>query len=282
MFGSALLISLAVTGVDFGWDQTPDGQFCYIVQVSPDQIANMREDAGVIVESRVPKHLQNKIQKIRIQVGNNALPRIPADPEDALRPTPASSIEDSNFTNSSLQGPLTNSSASDDREYDEDDSNSFSDQRRTTSPLSDRLSDTFATQSEPEPNGWAPLSNPKPKRRIGFSRDDDRPFTPTPSYPYKGSLTANRSDDHLYASFDGYPINSRSLGSTSIPGRSDSSIPLGAERKWGVLLATLLCLCASVALNFYLGWLAWGYYLRYRDVIEQLRSTSWSPMTARI
>ncbi|MCA9189941.1 MAG: hypothetical protein KDA99_30160, partial [Planctomycetales bacterium] len=46
------------------------------------------------------------------------------------------------------------------------------------------------------------------------------------------------------------------------------------KKMWGPLFAALLALFASVALNFYLGWITWDTYDRYQDLISDLREST--------
>ncbi len=46
------------------------------------------------------------------------------------------------------------------------------------------------------------------------------------------------------------------------------------DRPWGPLTFALLLLFASLGGNFYLSWLAWDFYIRFRTLLVETSSTS--------
>jgi hypothetical protein len=59
---------------------------------------------------------------------------------------------------------------------------------------------------------------------------------------------------------------------TSAPSSSRSHDDEPEEKPWLPLAFSLLLLFGSIGLNFYLGWISWGFYLRFRSLAEQVRS----------
>ena len=60
------------------------------------------------------------------------------------------------------------------------------------------------------------------------------------------------------------------------PGTRPIPYGVGAKDKSHIpLLLTVCALCLSIGGNIYLGWIAWGYYLKYQESFESWRN-SWS------
>src|SRR4051812_45635542 len=94
MIGIAGFIVAAAIGVDFGWQQTDDGELEYIIQISPEQIEALKE--GEDISSFIPPAAA-KVTCFKVQVGTGRLPHetvlTPSGPIEAV---PAAGYEDSN------------------------------------------------------------------------------------------------------------------------------------------------------------------------------------------
>ncbi len=85
MIANALVIIVAVYGVDVGWQPTGDGQLEYIIQVEPQLLEAMRE--GQAITSEILPEVRG-VRRFRIVVGNDELPRIGQTPDAAHVPLP--------------------------------------------------------------------------------------------------------------------------------------------------------------------------------------------------
>jgi hypothetical protein len=75
---ATLLFILAIAGVNFGWQTSPDGTtgYEYIVQVEPELVDAMQRGDSIPIESNVPAGVA-PIRKVRVVVGRGELPRKP-------------------------------------------------------------------------------------------------------------------------------------------------------------------------------------------------------------
>lgn len=73
MNGITVLVSLAVIGVDYGWQPLPDGQLEYIVQIEPSLLDEL-ENGEEIVSEILPE--ARGVRRFRIRVGTGDVPRI--------------------------------------------------------------------------------------------------------------------------------------------------------------------------------------------------------------
>src|SRR5688572_3942128 len=71
MHAAALLIAAASLSVDYGWRKADDGRLEYIIQVSPEQLANLKE---LPIASEIHPEAR-EAQRFVIQVGKGPLPR---------------------------------------------------------------------------------------------------------------------------------------------------------------------------------------------------------------
>jgi hypothetical protein len=72
MNGIAVLVGLAVVGVDYGWQPTADGQLEYIIQIEPELLESLK-NGDEIVSEILPQ--ARGVRKFRIRVGKEAVPR---------------------------------------------------------------------------------------------------------------------------------------------------------------------------------------------------------------
>jgi hypothetical protein len=89
MYGASLLVLLCC-GVDVGWQPSTDGGMEYIIQISPEELQNLRP-GDILAASDVPPNLP-PIRTYRIVVGSGPLPRrLPASaPSSSARGLPSS------------------------------------------------------------------------------------------------------------------------------------------------------------------------------------------------
>src|SRR5688500_1279911 len=75
---AALLLVLAIAGVNFGWQPAESGApgYEYIVQVEPELLDVLQRGDAVPIESNIPPEVA-PIRKVRIVVGRDELPRSP-------------------------------------------------------------------------------------------------------------------------------------------------------------------------------------------------------------
>ncbi len=73
MNGLAVLLSVAVIGVDYGWQPAPNGQLEYIIQIEPNLIETMR--AGSEIVSEIHPDARG-VRRFRIRIGTGPLPRL--------------------------------------------------------------------------------------------------------------------------------------------------------------------------------------------------------------
>jgi hypothetical protein len=69
----ALLLTVAVLGVDYGWQPGEDGQLEYIIQIEPELLDTLRE-GKVDLLSEIPEELHG-VKRFRIRVGKGPVPQ---------------------------------------------------------------------------------------------------------------------------------------------------------------------------------------------------------------
>lgn len=72
MNSAIVLIAMSVVGVDYGWEDTANGEQEYIIQLEPELLDKLRD--GEVVTSEVLPEVKG-VRRFRIQVGTGALPR---------------------------------------------------------------------------------------------------------------------------------------------------------------------------------------------------------------
>lgn len=86
------LLVPALVGVDYGWQQKPDGTIAYIVQVDAETFAALQR-TGESVESTLPAGVRSRVSDFSLRVGRDPLPNhntLP--PEDSAVPKSAPSV----------------------------------------------------------------------------------------------------------------------------------------------------------------------------------------------
>ena len=74
MGGLYILLTIATMGVTYGWQSDNNGGVEYIIQVSPEQLEQVRESGQIT--SAIDPAVQGHVSRIVVRVGNNPLPRI--------------------------------------------------------------------------------------------------------------------------------------------------------------------------------------------------------------
>jgi hypothetical protein len=98
MSGAAGYLAILVLGLDFGYEMAPDGKLVYILQIPLRQYETLRESPTGL-ESAIPPEVVRHVQRIRIVVGSNTLPR---DLPESLLNAPQENLERVPFNNSGL------------------------------------------------------------------------------------------------------------------------------------------------------------------------------------
>ncbi|QDT13041.1 hypothetical protein [Planctomycetes bacterium K23_9] len=73
MGGLLVLLAVAATSVTFGWQPDGTGGVEYLVQVSPDKLAQVRQTGEIT--STIPSEIQGHVSRVVIRVGDGPLPR---------------------------------------------------------------------------------------------------------------------------------------------------------------------------------------------------------------
>ena len=73
MNGIAVLLTMAVIGVDYGWQPGKDGQLEYIVQIEPGLLDSLKNGAEIVSEIHPDAR---GVRRFRIRVGKDELPRV--------------------------------------------------------------------------------------------------------------------------------------------------------------------------------------------------------------
>lgn len=99
-----LLISWALLGIDAGWQSLPDGGVEYIIQIEPDIVESMTKDKREIV-SEIPNFLKN-VRSYRIRIGQEKLPHdIPPQDDGQGLPADQRAAVQASAANSAISGP---------------------------------------------------------------------------------------------------------------------------------------------------------------------------------
>lgn len=286
MNGAAWLLALATLGVDYGWRLDEKGQLEYIIQISPTQLETLSESPEGIT-SAIPPEVARHVKRFRIVVGNESLPRDPLPEfagEQQGRVTPIN-VGAARVATAGADFPVS------------DDSNVAPELESTVTPLEtlnaprnalpgpgrdldgdprDNVDDILPLPPIPRANGLLSQSSPLATTNLG----------PTLRRETDGSFEANVSPNtHAPDTSDvwGGPKLSASRPtptsptSSRLPPRSEltdswNSTTAGHPTKNPFGLFFAVCgLCLSLGGNVYLGWIAWGYYLKYRESFESFR-----------
>lgn len=286
MNGAAWLLALATLGLDYGWRLDEKGQLEYIVQLSPAQLETLQEaPEGTTSTIPLPPEVARHIKRIRIVVGTDQLPRdpLPEFAEEPGRVTPIG-VGKARVTPAGVEVPVN------------EEAGFAPELESTVTPLEtlnaprnalpgpgqeldsdprDRVDDILPMPPIPRASRLLTQSSPLAVTTLGSSLRRE----PT------GSFEANVSPNtHAPDTSDAWGAAARnasrplSTGTSRLPPRSelttafsgDTGLPTN-KNPFGLFFA--VCgLCLSIGGNVYLGWVAWGYYLKYRESFDSLRN----------
>jgi hypothetical protein len=236
-----LLIALATSGIQWGWEPSAGGGNTYIVQVEPELIDTFREQG---FSSDVPTDLRD-IRRIEIRVGSGALPH---QGETALK------VPDKAADGATKPPRLDVAATAAAAKHDSSQEPHLADDAGPPKNLPKDADAAPQLTSVQKPAEQTSFKKPEPASGDGASTN---------------SANANVAD-HEKPSSDGAHVAElqRSPSEADSPARHEPadtpSIPL---------LSAIGALIVSGAGNLYLGWVHLGTRRRYRDVVGQLRET---------
>ncbi len=280
MNAMALLLVAASVSVDFGWQAGPDGELEYIIQVDPLQLDTLKE--GFDITSRIPPEVRG-VRTFRIRVGTDEVPR---EGISAVEPAPTTPAQPPTFTPSpanatpaetpqtppSQPPPAVGSPATSSQPTNEDNG---------SWPTIRRPSDLQYSPQTPNNSTYTPVQPPKQNTDTQVSpiRDPDlsggqlpsKEFEPQPAAPEP--LEPDPTSGPLVHQHAGYvePVTSNDTGDKT-PATNENPPATSSSKPWLPLTLTTLALFASLGLNAYLGWIAYGIYRRYRDLADEMRA----------
>jgi hypothetical protein len=122
-----LLLMVSATGINYGWEPISDGGMRYIVQFTPEMLAESQK-SGYSLESNIPSHIRD-VRAISIRVGTGEVPQKnpPLNPE--LQLPDANQQKDTQKTIETPTQP-----ASDSKEKTPSETEGTSDQKSTSKP----------------------------------------------------------------------------------------------------------------------------------------------------
>ena len=255
MNSAALLIAMATFGVDVGWQELEDGSIEYIIQIEPQLVGSLRD--GNDLTSGIPPALRNQISRYRVVGGSEKLTKSP--PLDELQ-----------------------------RRWDAEKAAAKAAAKQPAPPLEFTKDPPqpveFPRDPKNDPGGVPPLNaNP-------FAPPARDPDASNPDSDFTDPATNHKSDDppSLHTGAQIPPktfqpddaqqpiqqVNGYREGSIPAPTgdaeEQDSTATSDAPpRRWGVLVAVLLALFASLGVNAFLGWIAVEQRGRYRSLLSK-------------
>jgi hypothetical protein len=314
MNGAAWLLVAATLGVDFGWQYAPDGKLEYLIQIPDSQYETLRNNAEGTVSNIPPEVLphirrfrilvgnqqlpQEKLpapvggvrsertpfgndpinaQAVGMQaLGENATPFVPGAPESSVQPLdknaplPGPGYDDPHAAvdNTLLSLPNMRSANPNFSDYETQPTSSFGTIIPTVPTIPRNLKNPqhnyFPPQTTP-PGMYNTQPNPYAGKRFGEphfgSVNTEFPAEQQAAY----NANANSALPYNTNNTGGYNNDSRfrSAGNTPVQQLAPASYAM-----------VIIGLCLSIGANMFLGWLAWEYYLRYRESFETWRNSS--------
>lgn len=236
----ALLLAAAAVGVDYGWQPTGDGSLEYIIQIEPVLLQTLIDGEDIVSEI----HPDVKgVRRFRIRVGTEQLPRKGASDEPKNPPA---------VNKPSVEPP----------------GGSFLDSPVKPPPLDKKPGGTNPSLPNfdiPPLDGETTLP-PASNDNAHFRDDRTLPPIPNPitvdpnSEPIASQVNYNKERSPKAEEVASKPKRT--------PGKPKT--PTAASKPWLPLVLTVLLLFASVGLNAYLGWIAWGFYQRMQSMASDL------------
>ncbi len=254
MIGIAGLVIAAAIGVDYGWQQTDDGQLEYIIQISPDQLDSLRE--GEDIQSFLPPEAE-KVTCFRVQIGTGSLPHqtvlTPSGPIEAI---PATGYEDPSRAPQLRRPQQMNIADRSQGQWGNTNPQFYANQPTNQPAASDPYHYARPDTSNPQ---FSPLtSDPLQNRQASLPTT-----TQSPTNTGFNTTTNNQQQQRWPAT------NNTATGTgTTLPNLRGTD----QEQPWLPLLLTGVALFLSLGGNAYLGWIAAEFYTRYRDTVERMRA----------
>jgi hypothetical protein len=250
MNSAAILLAMAMFGVDVGWQELEDGSIEYIIQIEPQLVGSLQD--GHDLTSGIRPELRN-IRRYRVVVGSADLPHNPPLAELKRR---WAAEKDAATKNALAEQPTTSPKVP----------SAFKDPPPpidfTIPPLEDPQETTPKVN-----NPFGQLNEPTP------AEEKDEP-TAAPSLEDSGSVPPStfRTDDtakplinHVAAYAQTEPADAHADAASE----EAAPTPATPSRSWGTLVAVLLALFASVGLNAFLGWVTVEQRGRYRSLLAR-------------
>ena len=287
-----LLVAMAATGVDVGWQPLDEGGFEYIIQIEPEMLESLL--AGQAIQSDLPPFLQD-VRTYRIVVGNEALPRedpeqggfesgrvtedshapaardIADMPESAEEAAPRhETLEDGAFegdarpTLGQAQENAADRAAPGDEVAEVDRAAQDEDNVQA-----DMAGEVTGENSEPSLHAKKSIEPPRlPVKdrmreapRTFVADGDSKPVVNQAGYRDRISTAEQRTDGTA----------AEAPGPTATTDGQAPILPDDATKPWWPLTLTLLGLFGSLGGNFYLGWVTWDIRGRYRRLVRDLK-----------
>lgn len=279
-----LVLLLAATGVDYGWQKTPDGSLEYLIQIEPALLRALADGESIVSEIHPDAR---GVTRFRVFVGNGRLPReaVPAvapqppvgqveAPIDArLLPGPEPSPEPRQNTLPPMNPPVDSRAA-----------NNGALLPPLQPPATSRAGD--AQLAPPNIAPAAPVQPPAvaDNRFPGDSRFGSgfRPSEPPRPFPVEASRDPNVRPAGAVTAPTSSPVSSRggerlvASAATPKPSTSEATDAANDDAETGVassapLIITVALLFLSLGANVFLGWIARGFYTRYRALADEIR-----------
>jgi hypothetical protein len=290
MNGAALLLALATLGVDYGWRlDDRSGQLEYIIQIPPQQLETLR-DAPEGISSAIPPEVVRHVKKFRIVVGNDVLPRDPLPEFAPERQGAVTPIGVGAARVSPVGGDFGgNDGANVNPNFESDVTplNLNAPRNALPGPGQDRDPADAVLGIVPLPPiprasglntdiGSLGLTNIRPTlRREGPSAANGN-WQPNVNAPDTSDTWGGARSGYSDLAGGGVSI-SRSPPRTALNNgwNGPTTTNVDPQKNYLPLLFAVCALCLSIGGNVYLGWIAWGYYMRYRESFDSLRG-NWS------
>jgi hypothetical protein len=289
MNGAAWLLALATLGVDYGWRLDEKGQLEYIIQISPSQLDSLRESPEGI-SSAIPPEVARHVKRFRIVVGNEALPRDPlpefAGEEGLGRVTPIK-LGSARVTPAGADFPINEGAAG----YQPELESTVTPLENLNAPRNALPGPGQDVAGDPRDNVDDILPLPPIPRASGLLTQS--PLATTSIGPTlrregrsDGGFAANVSPNtHAPDTSDVWgastrntsietPTTNRSLPRRELTPSWNGNTGVDTAKNPLPLFFAVCALCLSIGGNVYLGWIAWGYYLKYRESFDSLRGHS--------
>jgi hypothetical protein len=298
MNGAACLLALATLGVDYGWQLDQNGQLEYIIQIAPSQLETLR-DRPEGISSSIPPEVARHVKRFRIVVGSEALPKdpLPAFSGDAQGAVSPINVDASRVNPAGADLPVNDGTSGFETPTLESSVTPLDDTGLPRTALPGPAPEIPGNPAEavddflplpPLPRAAQPdidfgqlaAVTPRAILRQGQLDPDLRPNVKAPDVSdtwNRDSVAGNRPTpgSGVFDSTGGLASQRNMNASFNAHGAFGAVQP---KQPMHVSLAfTVLALCFSIGGNVYLGWIAWGYYMKYREMFNSWRGWSSPP-----